>query len=97
MYELEFEEEAWKEWVKLGSTVKEQFKKKLAKVLISPHVSANKLRDLSKCYKIKLRTSGYRLVYEVNDTIVTVTVIAIGKRERNGAYEIAAARLQNRD
>ncbi|ABX49167.1 addiction module toxin, RelE/StbE family [Shewanella baltica OS195] len=36
---------------------------KLAEILQHPHIEANKLRDLPDCYKIKLRTSGYRLVY----------------------------------
>jgi mRNA interferase RelE/StbE len=36
--------------------------------------------------KIKLRNGGYRLVYKVEDHIVTVSVIAVGKRERNRVY-----------
>jgi len=37
-------------------------------------------------YKIKLRASGYRLVYQVYDTDVVVEVIAVGKRERGAVY-----------
>ncbi len=44
-------------------------------------------------YKIKLRQSGYRLVYRVLDDVVVVTVIAVGKRERNEAYKKALKRL----
>ena len=47
-------------------------------------------------YKIKLRQQGYRLVYSVADEIVTVTVIAVGKRDRNEIYEIALSRLNER-
>lgn len=43
-------------------------------------------------YKIKLRSVGYRLVYEVRDAEVVVVVIAVGKRERNAVYEAAAKR-----
>lgn len=35
-YELEFDPRALKEWSKLGETVKKQFKKKLAGVLVNP-------------------------------------------------------------
>jgi mRNA interferase RelE/StbE len=45
------------------------------------------------CYKIKLRKVGYRLVYRVFDDRIVVQVIAIGKRERDEAYERAARRL----
>ena len=44
-------------------------------------------------YKIKLRQSGYRLLYQVRDDIVIVTVLAVGKRERNEAYKKALKRL----
>lgn len=64
-YFLDFDERALKEWRKLGSTVREQLKKKLVEVLESPRIEANKLRGMPDCYKIKLRSSGYRLVYQV--------------------------------
>jgi len=37
-YKLEFNEHALKEWKKIDSSVKEQFKKQLAKRLENPHV-----------------------------------------------------------
>jgi mRNA interferase RelE/StbE len=43
-------------------------------------------------YKIKLRSVGYRLVYEVRDSKLIVLVIAVGKRERNSVYMAAAKR-----
>ena len=45
------------------------------------------------CYKIKLRQAGYRLVYRVDDDTVFVTVIAVGKRDKNGVYDTANIRL----
>jgi len=36
------------------------------------------------------------LVYSVADEIITVTVIAVGKRDRNEVYEIALSRLNER-
>ncbi|MDR1749809.1 MAG: type II toxin-antitoxin system RelE/ParE family toxin [Enterobacter cloacae] len=92
-YELEFDPRALKEWSKLGETVKKQFKKKLAGVLVNPRIESARLHNLSDCYKIKLRSQGYRLVYQVQDNVVTVVVIAIGKREKSAVYHDANKRL----
>jgi len=67
IYSLEFDARALKEWQKLGDTVRQQLKKKLAEVLLNPRIEANRLHSLPDCYKIKLRSSGYRLVYQVLD------------------------------
>ena len=91
-YSLEFDQRALKEWHKLDATIQAQFKKKLAQVLKQPKIEANRLRDLENCYKIKLRQSGYRLVYQVQDARVVVFVIAIGKRDKEKAYESAKHR-----
>ena len=91
-YKLEFHEAALKEWRKLGSTVREQLKKKLAERLEQPHIPASLLSQSSNRYKIKLRNSGYRLVYEVRDAVLTVQVIAVGKRERGQVYSKAKNR-----
>ena len=91
-YELEFKKSALKEWNKLGATVKEQFKKKLTEILEAPRIPSAKLSGANDLYKIKLRQAGYRLVYEVNDEIITVTVISVGKRERGDVYKTAMKR-----
>jgi mRNA interferase RelE/StbE len=93
-YSLEFDRRALKEWKKLGDTVREQFKKKLAEVLENPRIEANRLNSLPDCYKIKLRSSGYRLIYQVQDLEIIVFVVAIGVRERDAAYKDAASRTQ---
>ena len=93
IYELAFDPRALKEWHKLGDTVRAQFKKKLAEVLCQPRLASARLRDLPDCYKIKLKSAGYRLVYQVQDERVTVLVIAIGKREKAAVYEDADKRL----
>lgn len=93
-YSLEFDERAFKEWQKLGASIRSQFKKKLEKVLENPHIENNRLHgDLNGCYKIKLRSSGYRLVYKVEDETVVVFVLAVGKRDKNQAYDNAGLRL----
>lgn len=96
-YELAFKASALKEWKKLGHTVREQFKKKLKERLENPHVPSAALSGATKLYKIKLRQAGYRLVYSVEDAMITVTVIAVGKRDRNEVYDIALSRLLDAD
>lgn len=95
-YSLEFDARALKEWRKLGDTVRQQFRKKLVSILLNPRVEANRLSELPDCYKIKLRSSGYRLVYQVLDQEVVVFVVAIGKREREQVYRGAAERVGSR-
>lgn len=45
-YNLEFDARALKEWHKLGDTVRQQLKKKLATILVAPRVEANRLHAL---------------------------------------------------
>lgn len=92
IYSLEFDVRALKEWRKLGDTVRQQLKKKLAEILLNPRIEANRLHALPDCYKIKLRSSGYRLVYQVLDHEVVVFVVAVDRREREQVYRKAAER-----
>ena len=81
-YELNFTPSAKKEWDKLDNSVKQMFKKALAKRLINPIVPASKLRDLPiDCYKIKLRTIGYRLVYTIENNKLILLVLTINRRD----------------
>ncbi len=93
MYELEFLPSAQKEWDKLGATVRTQFSKKLAQRLTNPRVPASKLFDMPDCYKIKLRSAGFRLVYRVFDDRIVVQVIAVGKRDHDEIYKDAVKRI----
>ncbi len=70
-----------------------QFKKKMSERLQFPRLIAPKLSGLTDCYKIKLRSSSYRLVYRVDDGELLVIVIAVGKREHSAIYEKARARI----
>lgn len=85
-YSLKFLPAALKEWEKLAPPIKSQFKKKLAERLENPHVPRDKLSGYDSVYKIKLRSAGYRLVYEVVDDQLVVYVIAVGKRDKNRVY-----------
>lgn len=91
-YELAFLDAALKEWRKLDSNTRDQFKNKLAERLTNPRVPAAKLSGSRDRYKIKLRSIGYRLVYEVRDAQLVVVVVAVGKRERDAVYRAAEKR-----
>ena len=91
-YELRFHPDALAEWRKLDATASEQFKKKLAERLQQPGVPAARLAGHKDRYKIKLRSVGYRLAYEVRDAVLWVIVVAVGKRERHAVYRVAAKR-----
>lgn len=91
-YELQFLPSALKEWQKLGATLQVQFKKKLKERLAQLHIPADGLHGMPGHYKIKFRGAGYRLVYRVEDSKVTVTIVAVGKRERNAVYKAAQNR-----
>lgn len=92
-YSLEFVESALKEWRKLAPGIRDQLKNKLRERLQNPHVPSARLHGLPDCYKIKLRTAGYRLVYQVNDKTVVVTVIAVGKRDKGLVYRLGDKRV----
>ena len=91
-YELRFHPAALGEWRRLDGTVREQLKRRLAERLENPRVPASRLSGSRNRYKIKLRSAGYRLVYEVHDSALVVLVIAVGKRDRNAVYKTAQRR-----
>lgn len=93
IYELDFLEDALKEWKKLDASIRNQFARKLVERVKNPHVPASRLRGMPSCYKIKLRSSGYRLAYQVEDDILVVLVIAVGKRDKSEVYRMAASRI----
>ncbi|EDY84268.1 addiction module toxin, RelE/StbE family [Verrucomicrobiia bacterium DG1235] len=74
--------------------IREQLKKKLQERLDEPEVPADRLHGFKNHYKIKLRSSGYRLVYEVEKEEITIIVITVGKRERSEVYIKAKKRTK---
>ena len=91
-YKLRFHELALAEWRKLDGSVREPLKRKIAERLERPQVPSAALSGMADCYKIKLRGVGYRLVYRVDEEMMFVTVIAVGRRDRSQVYEAARAR-----
>lgn len=91
-YDVEFLEPVLKEWKRLDSNTRDQFRRKLKERCENPRIPSAKLHGAKDRYKIKLRSVGYRLVYEVEDDRLVVLVVAIGRRERMQAYEVARRR-----
>lgn len=67
---------------------------KLKKCCDNPHIPSARLRGIKDCYKIKLRASGFRLVYQVIDDQLVIAVVAVGKRERSDVYHLASERMR---
>ena len=94
-YSLKFVPDAWREWQALDGSIKQALKPLLAKRLQNPHVPGALLhRELAGCYKIKLLKQGYRLVYMVEDDVLVVLVLSVGKRADSTAYLAATKRIK---
>jgi mRNA interferase RelE/StbE len=94
-YRLRFEPEALREWRSLDKSIRIQFAKKLENRLEEPHVPNSELGgELKGLFKIKLVSSGYRLVYKVENSELVVVVISVGRRDKSKAYRAAAERIK---
>ena len=94
-YQLRFHVLALREWRNLDASIREPFKKKLAERLQEPRVPSAALHGMPDCYKIKLPSLGYRLVYRVEQDEIFVTALAVGRRDKLRVYQQAAARSKN--
>ncbi|MEI6205912.1 MAG: type II toxin-antitoxin system RelE/ParE family toxin [Desulfuromonadales bacterium] len=92
-YKLRFHVLALAEWQKLDGSIRNPLKKKLAERLQNPRVPSAALSGMTDCYKIKLKGMGYCLVYRIEEDILFVTIIAVGKRDKNQVYETAQGRM----
>ena len=92
-YKLVFKEDAKKEWDRLDAIIRTLFTKKLKERIQTPRIESARLCGMKDCYKIKLRRAGHRLVYQVRDNELVVSVVAVGKRERNQVYKAAIKRV----
>lgn len=92
-YRLQFLPEAKAEWDKLDGSISQQFAKVLLRRLDNPRVLAAALTAMPDCYKIKLRSAGFRLVYQVMDDKLLLLTIAMGRRDKSAVYDLAKLRL----
>ena len=91
-YSLAFVPSALKDFKKQGHTAREALKKKLKERLDHPYVPKDQLKNHPQTYKIKLNAWGLRLIYEVDEANQTLTVLAVGKRNRMEVYRLLAKR-----
>lgn len=96
-YRLFFHDKALKEFCALDAAVRDRLKRKLKERLEQPRVDADRLSGQRDRYKIKLKSPGLRLVYQVIDDDLIVFVLAVDKRERSTVYEKASGRFYQRD
>lgn len=96
-YEIKFKEKALTAFNKLDDNIKLSFLNKLDELKSNPKIPKNKLRGkhLKDCYKIKLKTVGYRLIYQVKDSELIILVLKVGKRENNDIYKDIENLLNN--
>ena len=91
-YELAIHPDAEKEWTKLDGSIKRRFKEKFAKERLEiPRVAKDALRELPDCYKIKITTPQFRLIYHVNDATRLLTILSVASR--NDVYDELRVRL----
>ena len=92
IYELAIHPGAEKEWGKLDGSIKRRFKEKLAKERLKhPRVVKDALRELPDCYKIKITTPQFRLIYHVNDAKRLLAILSVASRD--DVYEELRIRL----
>ncbi len=53
--------------------------------------------DKLNFYKIKLRSSDFRLAYEVREDKIIIVILAVGKRENNDVYDSLKSRIDYED
>ena len=92
-FKLVFKKDAKKEWDSLDPNIRSIFAKKLKERIEQLRIKSARLIGMKDCYKIKLRQVGYRLVYQVRDNDLIVSVITVGKREKNQVYKAAIKRI----
>lgn len=81
-WKVEFHPKALRELQKLDPTIRNQLVVRLEARIRNPIVQKARLRgQLKDSYKIKLKSSGMRLVYQVLSQFRTLRVLAVGRRD----------------
>ena len=65
--------------------------------MVEPIVLNDKLSGYDNIYKIKLRSSGFRLAYEVREDNIIIVVLAVEKIENNDVYDALKSRIDYED
>ncbi len=99
MYSLKLHPEVNNDLKKLDSNIKEQVFKKLKQIQQNPEIGlslGNKNNmNLSSFRKIYLAKKKIRIVYKIENNILSVYVLAFGKRDDMEVYKKARKRLSS--
>jgi mRNA interferase RelE/StbE len=83
-YQIQFSKGATKQLKKLPADVKERIDTKIQDLAIEPRPDGvKKLQGDDTSYRI--RVGDYRIIYEIEDDVLLITVIKVG--HRNQAYK----------
>jgi mRNA interferase RelE/StbE len=96
-YDVEFRPDAARAFRKLGTSDQRQIMRKLAERRSHPRVPGDAVRNIPDGYRLKLRSSGIRVVYQVRDTTLVILILSIGGREREEAYKNAEREFRKLD
>ena len=83
MYSLHFLTSAKKELAKLDSVTQKNIKEKLIILTENPEVLKNNIKALKGKYKgkFRLRVHQYRVIFQIKENELIVTIIRIGHRK----------------
>lgn len=98
-YKVEFVPEALNDFDALDKSTKKQVAKKIDTLSENPLLGkplGNKFGiDLTGFYKLYVAKKKYRIVYHlIGNSLEVIEIIAIGKRDKEEVYKIAAKRLR---
>lgn len=97
-FKISFHPKAKKEFDKLDGQIKRHIEAVFKKLSLNPDEFPHKPLghqnnlDLSNCYKIKLKSQGYRVVYELHEQHCNILILAINKRDNHKVYVLANKR-----
>lgn len=84
MYSLVFLTSAKKEFKKLDPVVQKRIKEKLLLLVENPNVLKNNIKPLKGEHrgKFRLRVNQYRIVFQINEGELIITIIRVGHRKK---------------
>ena len=83
MYKLEFLTSAKKEFKKLELPIQKLIKEKLILLSSNPDILKNNIKALKGNHKgkFRLRIQQYRVIYQIKDDKLIITIVRIGHRK----------------
>ena len=94
-YILDLEDEALDDMRRLDPVMRRRVVQVLDRILTNPTAGGKRLRgSLANCFEHHV-ANQYRIVYRIKEQIITVQIIAIGKRENLEVYRVATERVAN--